>query len=114
MNFLLDENAELRIAGFLRDKGHDVKVIAHDFPASLSDDDVLSIAQAEGRILITGDRDFGELIFLQQLPHSGVIFFRLGDQSLDTKLRLLERILQDHADHVNEFFVVTDRSIRIR
>ena len=73
MKFLLDESAEYRIASFLRDHGHDVTAIAHDYPASLVDEDVLSIAHSEQRIVITNDSDFGELVFRDQQPHSGVI-----------------------------------------
>ncbi len=69
MRVLLDESAEFRIAAYLQRRGHDVTAIAHDYPASLSDRDVLTIAYQEGRILITNDRDFGELIFHEQQPH---------------------------------------------
>ncbi len=83
MRFLLDESAEYRIATFLRQAGHDVTAIAYDHPQGLADIEVLRIAEAERRILITNDRDFGELIFRRGLSHSGVIYFRLP---LDTTL----------------------------
>ena len=60
MRFLLDENAELRIAVFLPGLGHDVTAIPHDYPHALR----------ERRILITNDRDFGELIFREGLAHA--------------------------------------------
>jgi predicted nuclease of predicted toxin-antitoxin system len=53
MKFLLDENAELRVAAFLRQAGHDVTSMAEDHPRSLPDEQVLAIANAERRILIT-------------------------------------------------------------
>lgn len=82
MRFLLDESAEYRLASFLRNPGHDVTAIAHDYPAGLADTEVLALARREDRILITNDRDFGELIIRQRLAHAGVIFFRLSDQAL--------------------------------
>jgi len=79
MKFLLDANVEYRLAHFLASLGHDVKTIAHDYPAYLSDKTVLSCAVEEQRILITNDRDFGELIFRQQLSHTGIHLISLEE-----------------------------------
>ena len=114
MRFLLDESAEFRIALFLRDAGHDVTAIAHEYPQSLPDRDVLAIANAEQRILITNDRDFGELIFRERLPHTGVIYFRLPlDTTADQKIAWLQRILAEHADALSQFIVVMPTRLRI-
>jgi predicted nuclease of predicted toxin-antitoxin system len=76
MKFLLDENVDHRLAGFLRDLKHDVTAIAYGYPHSLLDEHVLAIASREKRILITNDHtDFGDLIFHKHLPHCGVILF---------------------------------------
>jgi predicted nuclease of predicted toxin-antitoxin system len=77
VRFLLDENAEYRLAAFLRERGHEVTAVARDYPGALTDREVLAIALVEARILITNDRDFGELIVRERLPHAGVIYFRL-------------------------------------
>jgi predicted nuclease of predicted toxin-antitoxin system len=115
MKFLLDENAELRIATFLKQAGHDVTSIIEDYPRSISDEQVLAIARAEDRILITNDRDFGELIFRQQLPHSGVIYFRLPlDSTASEKIAWLRRVLRDYADRLDQFIVIRPGGIRIR
>jgi len=50
------------------------------YTRSIEDHEVLEIARAEDRILITNDKDFGELIYRQQLEHTGVILFRLRDE----------------------------------
>jgi hypothetical protein len=60
MRFLLDENADARLVSYLTDQGHDVTQIATDYPSGLPDEQVLSLAHQEGRILITNDKDFGE------------------------------------------------------
>ena len=114
MKFLLDESADYPLAPFLQGLGHDVTAIAHEYPQALSDRAVLSIAQAEQRILITNDRDFGELIFRQRLPHNGVILFRLGAEALPVKTRWLEAVLSKHAQDLRDFVVITDRGIRVR
>lgn len=114
MKFLLDESAEFRLAAYLKHLGHDVTAIAHDYPHALPDPEVLAIARREQRILVTNDRDFGELIFRRRLPHCGVIFFRLRDQSVETKLAWLQQILRDYADQLDQFLVVTERRVRVR
>jgi predicted nuclease of predicted toxin-antitoxin system len=79
MRFLLDESADARLVPYLRANGHDVTSLVTDYPAGLPVPDVLATAVREQRILITNDRDFGDLVFLQEQPHVGVILFRLGD-----------------------------------
>lgn len=116
MRFLLDESAEFRLAGFLKQQGYDVTAIAHDYPYALPDVDVLSIAHAERRILITNDRDFGDLIFRHNLPHAGVILFRIGSGNLAANESWLERVPSDHAGALADraFLVVTSRGVRVR
>src|SRR4051812_45881700 len=78
MKFLLDENVDARLKTHLTQLRHDVTRVGLDYPRGLPDRDVLSTAQAEGRVLITNDLDFGELVFRLRLPHQGVILLRLG------------------------------------
>ena len=74
---------------------------------------VLAIAYAEQRILITNDRDFGELVFRLRQPHAGVVLFRLGDYAeLATKIERLAYILTHHSDHLDQFLVVIERAFR--
>ena len=114
MRFLLDESADLPLRAHLRANGHDATAIAHEYPAALIDEDVLAIAVREDRILITNDRDFGELVFRWQLPHRGVILFRLGDESLPVKIRWLDHVLAAYGDRLDMFIVVNDRGVRVR
>jgi predicted nuclease of predicted toxin-antitoxin system len=70
VKFLVDESADARLAIHLRSLGHDAATVAGDYSPALKDPDVLAIAQHEQRVLITNDRDFGELVFRQRLPTS--------------------------------------------
>ena len=81
MRFLLDESADSRLEAYVAEREHVVLRLVRDFQGGLPDIEVLRIARQENCILITNDRDFGELIFRRRLPHAGVIFFRL--QSVD-------------------------------
>jgi predicted nuclease of predicted toxin-antitoxin system len=114
MRFLLDESADFPLAAFLKQLGHDVTAIAHDYPQALSDLQVLAIAYQEQRILITNDHDFGELLFRRRLPHAGVILFRLGQEDLQTKQTWLLHVLRYHSESLQHFMVVTNQKIRIR
>ena len=78
MRFLIDESADARVATYLRALGHDATTVAGDHAPGLRDELVLAIAHAEGRVLITDDADFGELVFAHRQPHAGIIYFRLG------------------------------------
>jgi predicted nuclease of predicted toxin-antitoxin system len=102
MRFLLDESVDYPLASFVRSLGHDTTAIAHDYPFALKDTEVLGIATAEQRVLITNDKDFGELIFRRRLPHAGVILFRL------------KHVLDHYADQLDQFIVISDHGIRIR
>ena len=75
MKFLFDQSADFRLISHLRELGHDIEAVARNYPPGLADAGVLAIARQEQRILVVAKRDFGELIFHQQLVHAGVIFF---------------------------------------
>ncbi|MGH2356213.1 MAG: DUF5615 family PIN-like protein [Chloroflexota bacterium] len=114
MPFLLDESADFPLATHLKEWGHDVTAIAHDYPHALSDQDVLAIAVREQRVLITNDLDFGELMVRRRLPHAGVILFRLGEEGVPTKVAWLSYVLAHYTDRLRDFIVVSDRGVRIR
>jgi predicted nuclease of predicted toxin-antitoxin system len=114
MRFLLDECVDLRVGAFLQSLGHDVTSIVQDYQRSLADTDVLTIAAREERTVITNDRDFGELVFLHQHAHTGVIYLRLGTYELGPILARLTDVLNHHADQLDQFLVVDPRRIRVR
>ena len=114
MRFLLDESADTRLGNYLADLGHDVTSVAGHHSQSLRDPEVLAIANREGRILITNDRDFGELVFPHHQPHTGVILFRLRTTALVTKVERLSYILSRYANQLDQFLVVTEHRVRVR
>jgi predicted nuclease of predicted toxin-antitoxin system len=114
MRFLFDENVDLRLLTFLTNLGHDVSSVVSRPPRGRPDGMVLALAAEEGRILLTNDRDFGELVFRQQLPHSGVLLLRLKDESLKNVQNRLEYTLIHHKDDLCHFVVITQKSVRVR
>jgi predicted nuclease of predicted toxin-antitoxin system len=113
MRFLLDEGLPYRLAMFLIVLGHHVTAVGHDYPLSLAARDILAIALAERRIVLTNDKDFGDLIVRDKLPHSGVVLFRLGYVPLEERTTLMRRVISEHADDLDQLVVVTRTSIRV-
>src|SRR5712692_10286415 len=72
---ILDANVEYRLASFLTSLNHDVKTLVRDYPHALPDHAVLALAVQEKRVLLTNDRDFGELIFRQTIPIAASSYF---------------------------------------
>jgi predicted nuclease of predicted toxin-antitoxin system len=112
MRFIVDECTGPSVARWLASAGHDVVSVFDDRPGA-SDDEILDRAVAEQRILVTNDRDYGEMIFSQGKPHAGVVFLRLDDERPANKTRLLESLLKTHsAELPNRFVVVTETGVR--
>lgn len=115
MRFLLDQSADARLVPYLRSLGHDATRVGQDNPAGIPDTTVLEIAVAEDRVLITDDKDFGELIFRRSVPHQGVLLFRLGDYApLATKIARLDDVLAHHAEQLDQFMTVTLHRVKVR
>ena len=115
MRFLLDESADIRLARHLSLLGHDVTTISADYATGMTDQDVLSQATREARVLITNDSDFGELVFGQQHAHTGVILLRLGPYAeLQTQTSRLDGGLERLEERPASFVVVTNHRVRVR
>ena len=114
MRFLVDECVGPTVARWLRQHGHEV-FSAYDEARGLSDDDLLERAAAERWILLTGDKDFGEMVFRQRLPHRGVVLLRLEDQRAMQVIAVLRALLADYGDRLEDTFaVVTETKVRFR
>ncbi|MEZ4554203.1 MAG: DUF5615 family PIN-like protein [Dehalococcoidia bacterium] len=114
MRFLLDESVDARLQGYLQRNGHDVTSIRLDHRPGMPDHEVLALAHDEARILLTNDRDFGELIFRERLPHQGVILLRLQSVTLDAKVNAMHDVLTHHSHELNAFLVVSEAGVRVR
>lgn len=114
MKFLIDESVEYPVVLFLREHDHDVVSIAEKSP-SLDDKSILTAAFEQKRILITNDKDFGELVFRQGMPHRGVILFRLDIETSQSKIKRLKVIIEKFEKRLRDcFIVVTHSQIRFR
>lgn len=114
MRLLVNENVTGTVIRELRQRGHDVLSVKESM-RSEADDAILARAQGEVRIVVTHDKDFGELAFRSGLPATcGVILLRLtgSDPAIDNR-RIVEA-LEGRTDWAGHFSVITDDRIRMR
>lgn len=113
MRILANENFPADAVSALRDQGHNVVWIRTDSPG-ISDNEVLECAQRENRILITFDKDFGELAFRLKLPAlNGIILFRISATSSNQVAQAAVAAIESRTDWRGHFAVVEDSRIRM-
>jgi len=114
MRFIVDESAGRAVVEFLRRAGHDVLAVDEAMPGA-RDADTLARASSEERVLVTNDKDFGELVFRSGQPHHGVLLLRLRDESPENRLRVMNAVLDEHAARLaGRFTVATEAGVRFR
>ena len=114
MKWVADENIDGQVVARLRSLGHEVIYIAEIEPAA-GDPDVLEISNREGAVLLTADKDFGELVYRLKKMMSGIVLLRLHGQTPDERASLLENVITKHGGELPGAFTVVSRdSIRIR
>jgi predicted nuclease of predicted toxin-antitoxin system len=113
VRFLVDECTGPSVARWLREQGHDVFSV-YDEARGADDGPILYRAFAEDRIVRTNDKDFGEKVFREQVPHKGIVLLRLADERVASKIAAVQRLLGNHADQLaGRFVVVTAAAVRI-
>lgn len=114
MKFVADESVDRQIVEGLRGQGYKVWYIAEITP-SISDNEVLTVANSHDALLITTDKDFGALVFRQGLISCGIILIRLSGLPTDQKVNIINTgILKLFNEIKGNFTVVSPKSIRIR
>ena len=114
MKFLADECVDRQIVDRLGQEGHEVLYVAEMKPG-IADEEVLNLANQEKSILLTADKDFGELIFRQGKIAKGVILVRLAGLSPGVKAEVVTDAIKDHAGELLQAFsVITPVTVRIR
>ena len=114
MKFLADESLDRQIVDRLRQDDHVVLYVAEMDPG-IDDEIVLDIANREAAVLLTADKDFGELVFRRcQLPQ-GVVLVRLAGLLAATKAPVVASAISEHgAELPRAFTVISPGAIRIR
>jgi len=114
LKFLIDESAGKKLYKFLLEKEFDTKFVT-DAISRATDKEVLELAEKEGRILITNDKDFGELIFRSRKPSSGVILLRLKIDLPQKRQEYTLNLIETLSERLKlSFVVVTEGKVRVR
>ena len=113
MRILLDTCVWGGAVNSLRTNGHDV-IWSGDWDEDPGDEEILAIAHAERRILITLDKDFGELAILRRIPHSGIL--RIAGFPARRQASVIQIILSSHGSELEAGAIITvdPRRVRIR
>lgn len=114
MNVLIDVSAGQAVADTIRRLGHDAMFV-RDHDPRMPDADILAWAVRERRLVVTMDKDFGELVYQSGEPHAGVLLLRLEAARTAERVRVVEDIFVNHAaDLPGHFSVYQNGRLRIR
>ncbi|MEX0813197.1 MAG: DUF5615 family PIN-like protein [Chitinophagales bacterium] len=114
MKFLADEGVDKQIVILLRENKFDVKYIAEE-NSGIEDTEILKIANKENRILITRDKDFGEIVFRTKKLHNGIILSRLFKLNSFEKAQLILKVILNLGNELTGAFTVIQRDkIRLK
>lgn len=114
MNFLADEGVDFPVVQRLRNEGHEVLYVAEMDPG-ISDEKVLAAANEKNALLLTADKDFGELVYRLGRISAGVVLVRLGGLSPAKKAELVSSAVRNHGGQlVHTFTVITPGMVRLR
>ena len=113
MRFLADESCDFTFVRVLRAAGHDVTAVAEAAPGA-ADDKVIALAHGQRRILLTEDKDFGQLVFAAAAATSGVIYVRYPMRHRSVLGADLLRLVEERGEAlIGTFVVVEPGRIRI-
>jgi predicted nuclease of predicted toxin-antitoxin system len=114
VKLLADECCDAQLVEALRQDGHDVLYVLESMRGAV-DVDILAKAFGEDRVLLTEDKDFGELVYRQCQPASGIILLRFEPHEDAQKLPRLQALISQHANSLLGAFVVLEvNKVRIR
>lgn len=113
MRFLADESCDFAVVRALRAAGHDVVAVAEIAPR-VEDKAVIDMATRDGRVLLTEDKDFGQLVYANRQPISGVILLRYPATARAWLPKAVVDLVRGRQDSlVGRFVVVGPGRVRI-
>ena len=105
MRFLADESCDFAVVRALRASGHDILAVRDVLPGR-PDEAVIQLALKDSRVLLTEDKDFGQLIYASSMESPGVIFIRFPVDARQAMIRTVVELVEKKADKTEGRFVV--------
>jgi len=114
MKFLVDMGVGKKVESWLKRNGFDVLSV-RDIDSRAKDSQILRWAVDQQRMIISMDKDFGELVYNSGKHHAGVLILRLEDADGETKVEITKKILAEYYDKIESHFCVFQNGkLRIR
>jgi predicted nuclease of predicted toxin-antitoxin system len=114
MKIVADEGVDCQIVEELRRENHEVIYVAELAPG-ITDDEVLRLAKERDAVLLTADKDFGDLVFRLNRVAAGVVLMRLEGLPPAKKAALVANSVRDYGPQmIGAFSVITPGTIRVR
>jgi predicted nuclease of predicted toxin-antitoxin system len=114
MRIIANENVMATVISELRSRGHDVVWVKETMPKA-EDESILAAAQTQQRLVLTHDKDFGELAFRFGLPAAcGVLLIRLSGTGRQADIELVLNVIDSRDDWAGHFSVATRGRLRMR
>lgn len=108
VKFIADEGFSFPISSILRDKGYDVKWIG-DIASGVDDRIVFEISRKEGRIILTEDKDFGELAIRFKCKTSGIILLRIDPDQKELREKKVLELFRNFSDKLKGHLIIIDK-----
>ena len=114
MKFLADAHVSMELVAMIRDSGHDC-LDASAIPPRMQDVDVLRMAADDGRVVVTSDKDFGELVFVHGIANTGVVLIRIALADETDRVARLRSVWPAVLSRLpGSFVTVTASTVRVR
>lgn len=116
MNFKVDENLHDEVAVLLRQHGHDAVTVYDQHLQGGMDDDLADVCRNEGRVIVTQDLDFSNILRYPPQDYAGIVVFRLHNQSRPSVVAAISRLLPLFATEnlMGCLWIVDEVGMRVR
>ena len=109
MRWLADECVDAPLVARLREAGHDTVYLAEAAPSAV-DTDIVALAQREGRLLLTEDKDFGDLVIRRRAAVPGLVLLRIDPRQRHLKWARVEAAIARYGDLLLGRYTVVEES----
>ena len=114
MKFLIDVSLGCAVDDFMKNSVYDV-ICVRDINSNMEDIEILKLADRDNRIVVTMDKDFGELVYKHSIKHQGVLLLRLEDESAVEKITAITNILNKYPEQIqNSFCTYKNNLLRVK